>query len=282
MEKGGIVITGVSSGIGRAAAVEMDRRGYRVFGGVRRQQDADALTHELSERFTALILDVTDAEALARARTQVDEALGDEPLSGVVNNAGVGAGGPIEALDIDRLRQTLEINAVAPVAVTQAFIPRLRAARGRVVNISSIGGRVSQPFLGPYSASKFALEALSDAMRRELRRWGIHVALVEPGNVKTRIWEKGRSQVEELRASVGEEMNERYAAGIARTETFIQLAERRGVEPEKVAEAIAHAIMSDRPRTRYLVGVDARVQLAMEKALPTPVTDRLLSKIMGY
>jgi NAD(P)-dependent dehydrogenase (short-subunit alcohol dehydrogenase family) len=277
----GVVVTGVSSGIGRAAALELDRRGFRVFGGVRREEDADAIRAEASERFTPLLLDVTDADAISRARETVDGALGDEALAGVVNNAGVGSGGPLEAVDLDDLRRTLEINAVAPVAVTQAFIPRLRAARGRVVNISSIGGRISQPFLGPYSASKYALEALSDAMRRELRPWGIHVALVEPGNVKTRIWEKGRSQVDELRAKAPAETVERYAANIARVEKFIALAERNGVAPEKVAGVIAHALTSERPRSRYLVGVDARVQLAIDKGLPTRAADRLFGKMLG-
>jgi NAD(P)-dependent dehydrogenase (short-subunit alcohol dehydrogenase family) len=277
----GIVITGVSSGIGRAAALELDRRGYRVFGGVRKEEDAESVRNEASERFTPLLLDVTDADAIARARDTVDGALGDEPLAGVVNNAGVGSGGPIEALDMDELRQTLEINTVAPVAVTQAFIPRLRASRGRVVNISSIGGRISQPFLGPYSASKYALEALSDVMRRELRPWGIRVALVEPGNVKTRIWEKGQSQVDEMRASADPEIMERYGANLTRMEKFIKLAERNGVEPEKVAKVIAHALTSDRPRTRYLVGVDARVQLAIDTALPTRAADRLFGKMLG-
>jgi NAD(P)-dependent dehydrogenase (short-subunit alcohol dehydrogenase family) len=277
----GVVITGVSSGIGHATALELDRRGYRVFGGVRRTEDADALRRETSDRFTPLLLDVTDGDAITRARDEVDNALGEEPLAGVVNNAGIGSGGPIEALDVDELRRTLEVNAVAPVAVTQAFIPRLRAARGRVVNVSSVGGRVAQPFLGSYSASKFALEALSDAMRRELRPWRIHVALIEPGNVKTRIWEKGRSQVDELRASAPAEIMERYGANVARVEKLIKLAERNGVEPGKVAGVIAHALVSDRPRARYLVGVDARVQLAIEKALPTRVGDLLFAKMLG-
>jgi NAD(P)-dependent dehydrogenase (short-subunit alcohol dehydrogenase family) len=278
---GAVVITGVSSGIGEAAALELDRLGYRVFGGVRREEDADALTSRASTRFTPLLLDVTDAAAIARARETVEASLDGERLAGVVNNAGVGSGGPIEGLAVDELRHALEVNAIAPVAVTQAFIPLLRAARGRVVNISSVGGRVSQPFLGSYSASKFALEALSDVMRRELRPWGIHVALIEPGNVKTRIWEKGQSQVDELRASAGEEMLNRYGANIARMEKFIKLAERNGVEPEKAAKVIAQALTSQRPRTRYLVGVDARVQLAMEKGLPTRASDRLFAKMLG-
>src|SRR3954470_19107183 len=244
---GGIVVTGVSSGIGRAAALELDRRGYRVFGGVRIPEDGESVKSEASERFTPLILDVTDADAITRARETVEAALGDEALAGVVNNAGVGSGGPIEALEIDTLRQTLEINTVAPVAVTQAFIPRLRASGGRVVNISSIGGRIAQPFLGPYSASKFALEALSDTMRRELLPWGIRVALIEPGNVKTAIWEKATSQVETFRANATEEHNRLYVANIARMAKVVELAERTGVPPQKVADAVAHALTSDRP-----------------------------------
>jgi NAD(P)-dependent dehydrogenase (short-subunit alcohol dehydrogenase family) len=248
---------------------------------VRREEDADALKREASDRFVPLLLDVTDADAIARAREKVDTALGDEPLAAVVNNAGIGSGGPVEALDIDQLRHALEVNTIAPVAVTQAFIPRLRAARGRVVMVSSVGGRVSQPFLGSYSASKFALEALSDAMRRELRPWGIHVALIEPGNVKTRIWEKGQSQVDELRASVGEEMLERYRPNLERVEKFIKLAEKNGVPAEKAAKVIASAVTSDRPRARYLLGPDARVQLALETVLPTRVADRLFAKMLG-
>jgi NAD(P)-dependent dehydrogenase (short-subunit alcohol dehydrogenase family) len=248
---------------------------------VRREEDAEALRRDASERFTPLLLEVTDADAIARARETVDAALGDDPLAAVVNNAGVGSGGPIEALDIDELRRALEVNTIAPVAVTQAFIPRLRASRGRVVNVSSIGGRIAQPFLGPYSASKYALEALSDTMRRELRPWGIHVALIEPGNVKTRIWEKGQSQVDELRASVGEEVLVRYGRNLERMERFIKLAERNGVEPEKAASVIAHALTADRPKTRYLLGPDARVQLALDRALPTRVADRLFAKMLG-
>jgi NAD(P)-dependent dehydrogenase (short-subunit alcohol dehydrogenase family) len=166
------------------------------------------------------------------------------------------------------------------VAVTQAFIPRLRASRGRVVNISSIGGRVAQPFLGPYSASKFGLEALSDALRRELLPWGIHVALIEPGNVKTRIWEKGTSQLEEFRARATEEQMRLYGGNLGRMEKMIEMADRNGVAPEKVAGAVAHALTADRPRTRYLVGPDARVQLSIDRALPTRLVDRLYARFL--
>lgn len=277
---GGVVVTGVSSGIGRACALELERRGFRVFGGVRSEEDAESIRSEASERFMPLILDVTDSEAIAAARDTVERELGDEPLAGIVNNAGIGAGGPLEALDIAELRRVLEVNTVAPVAVTQAFIPRLRASRGRVVNVSSVGGRVAVPFLGPYSASKYGLEALSDSLRRELLPWGIHVALIEPGNVKTRIWEKGTSQLEEFRARSTEAQMRLYGANLEQMGKAIALADRRGIAPEKVARAVAHALTAERPRTRYLIGPDARVQIAIDRALPTRVVDRLYARLM--
>jgi len=278
---GGVLVTGASSGIGEASALDLDRRGFRVFAGVRKEEDAEGITRAGSGRLTPVMLDVTDADAISRAREIVERGLEGEPLAGIVNNAGVGVGGPIEMLDLDDLRRQFEINTIAPVAVTQAFLPALRASRGRVVNMSSVGGRIGQPFLGPYSASKFALEALSDVMRRELRRWGIHVALVEPGNVKTRIWEKGATQAAEIRGRASEEELRLYGASMDRMEKVIKLADRTGAPADKVAKAVAHALTSDRPRTRYLVGVDARVQLAVAKGLPTRLVDRLFARVAG-
>jgi NAD(P)-dependent dehydrogenase (short-subunit alcohol dehydrogenase family) len=278
---GGVIITGASSGIGRACALHLDQRGFQVLATVRKQDDALALEHAGSDRLTPLLLDVTDEDAPARLRAAVDEELRDAPLRGVVNNAGIGAGGPLETIDVDELRKTLEVNAIAPIAIAQALIPRLRESRGRVVNMSSIGGRISQPFLGPYSASKYALEALSDALRRELQPWGIHVALIEPGNVKTRIWEKGASMVEEVRASASEDELRLYGRNLDRMERFTRLADRTGAKPERVAKVVEHALTSDRPRVRYLVGPDARVQLALARALPTRVFDRMMGRIAG-
>jgi NAD(P)-dependent dehydrogenase (short-subunit alcohol dehydrogenase family) len=275
---GGVLVTGASTGIGRACARELAARGFRVFAGVRSDADAESIR---ADGLEPLILDVTDADAIARARETIDTELGETPLAGIVNNAGVGVGGPLETLAIDDLRRQLEINTIAPVAVAQAFIPRLRRSHGRIVNMSSVGGRVGQPFLGPYSGSKFALEAISDAMRRELLPWGIRVALVEPGNVSTPIWDKGMAQVEEVRASATPETLELYGRNLDRMEKLVKLADKRGVPPEKVARAVAHAMTSSRPRARYLVGADARVQLALDRALPTRVADRLFSKIAG-
>src|SRR5688572_10975129 len=151
---GGVLVTGASSGIGRACALDLARRGFRVFAGARKEADADALR---GEGLTAEMLDVTDADDIARVRDEIDAAVDDQPLAGVVNTAGVGVGGRLETRDLDDRRHQHEINTLAPLAVTQAFVPRLRTSRGRVVNMSSVGGRVGQPFLGPYSASKFAL-----------------------------------------------------------------------------------------------------------------------------
>src|SRR4051794_20476417 len=280
MALGGVVVTGTSSGIGQACALDLDRRGFRVFAGVRREEDAATLKREGSDRLTPLILDVSDAVAIERARDEVDRALGGEPLAGLVNNAGVGVGGLLEALAIEDFRRQLEINTVAPIAVAQAFLPRLRAARGRIVNIGSIGGRVSQPFLGPYSASKFAVEALSDCLRRELLPWGIHVAVIEPGNVKTRIWEKGQSQLDEFRRTATAEHQRLYERNLVAMEKLIRMADRNGASPQKVADAVAHALTSKRPRARYLVGVDARVQVALDRALPTRAIDRLAARVV--
>jgi NAD(P)-dependent dehydrogenase (short-subunit alcohol dehydrogenase family) len=275
---GGVLVTGASTGIGRACARELSSRGFRVFAGVRKEEDAESVR---ADGLEPLMLDVADADAIARARETIERELGETPLAGIVNNAGVGVGGPIETLAIDDLRHQFEINTIAPVAVTQAFIPHLRRSRGRIVNMSSVGGRVGQPFLAPYSGSKFALEAISDSMRRELLPWGIHIALVEPGNVSTPIWDKGMARVEEVRSTATPETLRLYGRNIDRMEKLVKLADKRGVAPEKVARAVAHAMTSSRPRTRYLVGADARVQLAIDRVLPTRVADRLFSKIAG-
>ena len=278
---GGVVITGASSGIGRACALDLDRRGFRVFATVRKDEDAATLKRDASANLTPVIADVTDAEQIAQLHATVDDALGDESLRGVVNNAGIGVGGPLEFLEIDELRRQFEINTFAPVAVAQPFIARLRESHGRVVNITSIGGRVPQPFLGPYSSSKFALESLTTVMRRELLPWGIHVAAVAPGSMKTRIWEKGASMVEQLQANASPEERRLYGKNMERMARVVKLADRTGAKPEKVAKAVAHALTSERPRARYLVGADARMQLALETALPTRLVDRLMSRVAG-
>jgi NAD(P)-dependent dehydrogenase (short-subunit alcohol dehydrogenase family) len=183
--RGGIVITGASTGIGRECALYFDRLGYRVFAGVRKASDGEAIAKAASPRLSPVIIDVTDARTVTEAAAQVEQALSDVPLVGLVNNAGIGIGGPVEFLQPSELRRQIEVNLIGPVVVTQAFMPMLRRSRGRIVFISSVGGKVATPLLGPYCASKFALEGLCDSMRAELKPFGISVSIVEPGGVKT-------------------------------------------------------------------------------------------------
>jgi NAD(P)-dependent dehydrogenase (short-subunit alcohol dehydrogenase family) len=223
-------------------------------------------------------LDVTKADDVAAARRTVEEALGDEPLRGIVNNAGIGIGGPLEALDLDDFRRTIEVNTTGQLAVTKAFLPLLRKSGGRVVNMSSIGGRVAQPFAGPYIASKFALEGITDVLRVELLEWGIDVIAIEPGTIATPIWEKSSREADEVLAKLSPELRELYGKRLAKMAKVLERQTKRGVSPDKVADAVEKALSSSHPRTRYLVG-DAYVLLALKTLLPTRLLDRLLYRL---
>ncbi len=277
---GGVVITGASSGIGRGCALYLDRQGFRVFAGVRKASDGEALAQAASPRLTAVILEVTDARTITEAAESVKLALGDTPLVGIVNNAGIGIGGAIEFLAPSELRRQMEVNLVGPLAVIQAFMPMLRRSRGRIVNITSIGGRVSTPFLGPYCASKFALEALSDSLRAELKPFGIHVSIVEPGAVKSAIWEKNRSAVDEALAGLPPEGIRHYGNQIEAMHGMIAFQEQAAVPAEDVAKAVEHALIAKRPRTRYLIGRDAKMMALLHWLLPDRAFDGLLATMM--
>ncbi len=272
-----VLVTGAARGIGRAIALHLAAEGWEVYAGVRRPADGeDLVAAAAGGRLTPVVLDVTDAAQLA--------ALGDAlpaRLDGLVNNAGIAVGGPVEGLGLDALRHQLEVNVVGPVAVAQAALPALRAARGRIVFISSIGGRVSSPMLGAYSASKYGIEALADALRVELRPWGIRVALVEPGAIDTDMWRGAMDTADETEASLSPEHRELYAAHLKGVRGFIRRAQKQTIPPEKVVAAVMRALTSDRPRARYVVGTDARVQLAMSTALPTAAMDATVGRLMG-
>jgi NAD(P)-dependent dehydrogenase (short-subunit alcohol dehydrogenase family) len=272
---GAVVVTGASTGIGRATALLLDGKGYRVFAGVRKEADARELAQDGSDRLTPVTLDVTDADQIASARRQVAEAVGDQGLSGLVNNAGVGGGGPIEFMPLDELRRTLEINLIGQVAVTQAFIPLIRRAKGTIVFIASIGGRVASPFMSPYNTSKFGIEALGESLRHELRPWDIDVAVVEPGSIDTEIWSKGNEQVREQVEEMPEDARRLYGRQITRFGEVLNETASRGIPPEKVAEVVWKAISSDNPRHRYLVGTDAKIGARLKGTLP----DRAFSKL---
>src|SRR3954454_13081417 len=194
---GAVVVTGASSGIGRTTALRLDADGYRVFAGVRKEADARELSQDGTDRLTPITLDVTHAGQVEAARQQVAEAVGDHGLVGLVNNAGVGGGGPIEFMPLDELRRTLEVNLIGQVAVTQAFIPLVRRAKGTIVFIASIGGRVASPFMSPYNTSKFAIEALGEWLRHELGPWGSDLGGGEPVSIDTPIWSKGAETIED-------------------------------------------------------------------------------------
>ena len=275
MPSGIVLVTGASSGIGEATAIHLREVGFTPIAGVRKDEDAERV-EGLGLR--TVKLDVTDADGIAAAR----ESLGDEPLAGLVNNAGIAVAAPLEFLPIDRLRQQLEVNLIGQIAVTQAFLPALRHARGRIVNVSSIGGRVALPLVGAYDASKFGLEGASDALRRELRPHGVDVILIEPGGVKTPIWKKGEALADEITEDLPPEAERLYGRLIARVRAETRkIDEELGSEPGAVAEAIATALTARRPRARYLVGNDAKQRAVAAKLLPARVMDRMIGRALG-
>jgi NAD(P)-dependent dehydrogenase (short-subunit alcohol dehydrogenase family) len=276
-----VVVTGASTGIGRATAVELDRLGFRVFAGVRKDSDAESIRNEGSGRLEPLTIDVVDDASVRSAAEEVSGKIGDGGLAGLVNNAGVAVPGPVELLALDDLRRQLEINLVGQVAVTQAFLPALRQGRGRLVFMSSVGGRLSLPFNAAYHMSKWGIEALGDSLRIELAPWGIDVVLIEPGSIATPIWEKGAAEGDALEETADERARELYAE---RLDKFRQTAMKTGAEgipPDRVAEVVAKAITADRPRTRYLVGSDAKRNARVRALVPDRVFDRLISRELG-
>ena len=272
MASGTVLVTGASSGIGEATALHLKELGFDPVGAVRKDADAERLE---SKGLRTVKLDVTDADSIAAARA----SLGDGPLAGLVNNAGVAVAAPLEFLPIDQLRHQLEINLVGQVAVTQQFLPALRAGRGRIVNVSSIGGRLALPLVGAYAASKFALEGISDSLRRELIPHGVDVILIEPGGVKTPIWSKGNETADQIQAGLPPEAERLYGPMVeALRRESTRIAEQSGMEPRVVAEVIGKALTSDKPRTRYLVGRDAKVRARVAKVMPDRMMDRAIVK----
>jgi NAD(P)-dependent dehydrogenase (short-subunit alcohol dehydrogenase family) len=273
---GAVVVTGASTGIGRPTALELDEWGYTVFAGVRKQKDATSLKKEGSDRLTPITLDVTSPRSIAAAQQKVQRAVGRKGLVGLVNNAGVPGGGPIEFVPVDDFRNILEVNLVGQVAVTQAFLPLIRKAQGTVVFVASIGGRVANPFMSSYSASKFGIEAVGDSLRREVKPWGIDVVVIEPGSIKTEIWAKGRETQKDQMKQLPAAAQRLYGAQLQSwSKVFLEEIPARGSSPEKVAEAISKAIRSRRPRPRYLVGSDAKILAKVHAALPKRTFDRV-------
>lgn len=279
-DRGAVLVTGASTGIGEATVLHLSSLGFTVLAGVRREADAQRLRSR-DERLRPITIDVTDAGTIEAAVTQGEELTGGRGLAGLVNNAGIAVSGPIEFIPVEELRRQLEVNVVGQVAVTQAFLPLLRRARGRVVNIGSIGGRVALPLLGPYAASKFALEALTDSLRRELRRFGMHVSIIEPGGVVTPIWEKSGAAADTLMADMPARAGELYGDLITSVRREADKIATTGLPPLAVAEAVAHALTNPRPRTRYLVGRDAKARATVARLIPDRAFDWLIARSLG-
>jgi len=261
-----VLVTGASSGIGEATALRLARRGLRVLAGVRREEDAARLREHGLE---PALLDITDADQIGGLDV-------GEELAGLVNNAGVALAAPLEFVPVEELRRQLEINVVGQVAVTQAVLPALRRGNGRVVFIGSIAGKSALPFLGPYAASKFGLEAIADSLRVELRPWGIGVSIVEPGSIKTPIWTKGAERAQGLRSP---QVDALYGAAIDKFRALAMKRGLNGIEADEVARIVEHALTSDRPKPRYVVGRDARTRALIQR-LPTKARDRVIARLM--
>jgi NAD(P)-dependent dehydrogenase (short-subunit alcohol dehydrogenase family) len=275
-----VLITGASTGIGRACAQALDANGWRVFAGVRREEDGRALAEGASDRLEPVTLDVTDEASISAALERVGGA-SPEGLAGLVNNAGIAVTGPLEFLPLERVRRQLEVNLIGQLAVTQAALEPLRRARGRIVNMSSVGGRTALPFVGPYAASKYALEALSDSLRRELRRWSVDVVLIEPGAIATPIWDKGDSEAAALRDQLPPRAHELYGSSLDRLQRLARERGEGGLPPERVAATVLRALTARRPRARYVIGREARMQILLLGLLPDRAGDRFLARVMG-
>jgi NAD(P)-dependent dehydrogenase (short-subunit alcohol dehydrogenase family) len=266
-----VLVTGASRGIGRATAVHLARQGWHVFAGVRRAEDGEDLAQGQPGRISPVLLDITDEVHVG----DLTRALPAE-LDALVNNAGIVVGGPMEAVPLPELRRQLEVNVVGQLAVTQALLPQLRSSRGRIVFVSSLSGRVSTPLTGPYNASKFALEAIADALRMELAPWGIRVVLIEPAQTDTDLWRMADDDLSQTAGHLAPEHQRLYAKHIEGFRRSIPRSQRIARPVDEVAATILRALTDRRPRARYVVGAPVRVQAVVARLTPTPLLDIML------
>jgi NAD(P)-dependent dehydrogenase (short-subunit alcohol dehydrogenase family) len=269
-----VLVTGAGRGIGRTIADELARRGWDVIAGVRSAADAAAVG-AVHERITGVILDVTDEAHLAAL-----DALLPARLDAVVNNAGIVVAGPMEAVSTDGWRKQLDVNVIGQLAVTRAVLPRLRESHGRVVFISSVNGRLSTPLTGAYAASKFALEAAADALRMELAPWRIPVVLVEPAQTDTDMWRTADAMVADVEAQLTPQLRGLYARHVAGMRKSVPISQRLAVAPQTVAKVVHTALTSRRPRSRYVVGLSPKAQVALLTNIPAALRDRILRVVM--
>ena len=276
-----VVVTGASSGIGRAYALALDRAGYQVFATVRKEKDAESLRQAASEYLRPVFMDVTAEASMAAAAHTVAQVVGEAGLAGLVNNAGIGVSGPIEYITADDLRRQFEINVFGPVRVTQAFLPLIRQAQGRIINIGSVGGKITMPFSGALCASKYAVEAINDALRLELYPWGIHVILVAPASISTPAVDRLVHDSEAIIRQFPPEGRQLYEQTFRNFVKTAVAREKKGSPPEVVAQTVLQALTAQTPKTRYLAGADAQTLTLMPQILPARWLDKIRFKLFG-
>jgi NAD(P)-dependent dehydrogenase (short-subunit alcohol dehydrogenase family) len=279
------LITGASTGIGQATALRLARAGWTVLAGVRGAEDGERLAAGApAGRLHPIALDVTDFQQIKEAAGRVAELTGTGEssqgrLDGLINNAGIGYGGPLELIHPDDLRKQFDVNVLGQISVTQAMLPALRAAHGRILFMSSVGGRVAMAFTAPYAASKHAIEAIGDALRVELATSDVQVALIEPGSVSTPIWDKARESGDQI--AVPPELQKQYGHVPRAMDKVLQDTAKRGVPADQVAETIERALTAKRMRARYVVGRDARAMIVLSRLLPDHLFDRFARRALG-
>ena len=275
------VVTGVSTGIGRAIAKSLIDSDWRVFGSVRKQADADAAQVALGKNFSPLIFDVTETNAVMRAAETVEKALDGRTLNGLVNNAGIAVAGPVAKIPLEEIRHQFDVNVYGPIRVIQAFLPLLGAdhsricAPGKIINMSSVAGKIASPFMSPYAMSKHALEALSDSLRRELIIHGIDVAIVGPGAIKTPIWDKADEiDVEQYRGT-------EYAELLSGMKDMMQEFGNDGLPPEDVGKLVSEMLSGRKNGVRYPIQKDQFMKFTLPRLLPTRMVDKAIAKRFG-
>lgn len=278
--RGAVVISGASTGIGEATAIRLAEAGFTVYAGVRRDGDADKLRGHRLAGLRPLRLDVASPDSIKAALGEVQAEVGEAGIVGLVNNAGISGGGPLEFTPMDEIRAMFEVNVFGLVSMTQAFLPLVRLGEGRVVCTGSISGRTAVPFVAPYSMTKAAVQSLCHALRVELRPWGIHVVCVEPGSIATPIWEKGLTEFDARVDRMPAGVQKYYGEIIPKLRALTERSAGMGIPPSRVADVVFHALTARKPKARYLVGNDARVQ-SMAGRLPDRVRDAVLARLIG-
>ncbi|WP_426451990.1 SDR family NAD(P)-dependent oxidoreductase [Paenibacillus sp. S-38] len=272
-----VVVTGTSSGIGRATAEQLAADGFHVLAGVRRQEDADKIKRQNIE---PVIVDVTNIDTLKALAERVEQDPLGRPLRAVVNNAGIAVNAPLEMVPLDEFRRQIEVSVIGQVAVIQALTPALLNSGGRVVNIGSLGGKVSMPGFGIYSAAKYAMEAINDSLRREMSSFGLKVIMITPGGVSTGLSEQGITTAERLAKLMTPDQHRRHDRLFDAVKAQAETWATDGIRPEKVAAVVSRAIHVSKPRTRYTVGRDSALLTRLVRILPDKLLDRMLRSQM--